>query len=179
MGKKEDEVVLSASGVDVPLELDLLDEEEKEDPDWLEYYKDEGYIELVLKVLAQMCDGQFTGLQEYLRDQPDNIKSFNLVAETTSFLNMVYSNINQRTIDLVIQLFCTLNEFGTGNQANRAVILSHKIVDYINFILRAGDFHDCPPEKVLDLRQAIGNLLISLIEENGPEELAVAKVCTL
>ncbi len=24
-------------------------------------YKDEGYIELVLKVLAQMCDGQFTG----------------------------------------------------------------------------------------------------------------------
>ena len=26
-------------------------------------YKDEGYIELVLKVLAQMCDGQFTGLQ--------------------------------------------------------------------------------------------------------------------
>ena len=26
-------------------------------------YKDEGYIELVLKVLAQMCDGQFVGLQ--------------------------------------------------------------------------------------------------------------------
>ena len=26
-------------------------------------YKDEGYIELVLKVLARMCDGQFAGLQ--------------------------------------------------------------------------------------------------------------------
>ena len=26
-------------------------------------YKDEGYINLVLKVLAQMCDGQFVGLQ--------------------------------------------------------------------------------------------------------------------
>lgn len=26
-------------------------------------YKDEGYIELVLKLLAQMCDGQFKDLQ--------------------------------------------------------------------------------------------------------------------
>ncbi len=26
-------------------------------------YKDEGYIDLVLKVLAGMCDGQFAGLQ--------------------------------------------------------------------------------------------------------------------
>ena len=39
------------------LELDELGE------DWLGEYKDEGYIELLLKVLAQMCDGQFTGLQ--------------------------------------------------------------------------------------------------------------------
>lgn len=86
--------------------------------------------------------------QDYLRDQPDNIKSFNIIAETTAFLNMVYSNITNRTIDLVIQLFTTLNEFCSGNQANRAVIVTHKVVDYINFILRAGELEGCPAEKV-------------------------------
>lgn len=29
----------------------------------IEEYKDEGYIELVLRVMAMMCDGQFQGLQ--------------------------------------------------------------------------------------------------------------------
>ena len=86
--------------------------------------------------------------QDYLRDQPDNIKSFNIVAETTAFLNMVYSNINNKTIDLVNILFSTLNEFCSGNQANRYIILNCKVVDYINFILRAGEYSDCPFEKV-------------------------------
>ena len=87
-------------------------------------------------------------IQDYLRDQPDNIKSFNIVAETTAFLNMVYSNINIKTIDLVIQIFLALNEFASGCQQNRAVILTHKVVDYINFILRAGEPAGCPPLKV-------------------------------
>ena len=39
------------------------------------------------------------------------MKSFNIVGETAQFLNVVYSSINSRTIDLVIQLFSTLNEF--------------------------------------------------------------------
>ena len=30
--------------------------------------------------------------------------------------------------------------------------------------------------QVLELKQCIGNLLVSLIEENGPESLIVAKV---
>ena len=39
------------------------------------------------------------------------MKSFNIVAETAGFLNLVYSNINPQNIDLVIQLYETLNEF--------------------------------------------------------------------
>lgn len=50
-------------------------------------------------------------LQDYLREQPDNVKSFNIVGEIAQFLNVVYSSINVKTIDLVIQLFSTLNEF--------------------------------------------------------------------
>lgn len=50
-------------------------------------------------------------LQDYLREQPDNMKSFNIVAETAQFVNLVYSNITRQNIDLCIQLFETLNEF--------------------------------------------------------------------
>ena len=39
------------------------------------------------------------------------MKSFNIVAETTGFVALVYSNINRQTIELCIQLFETLNEF--------------------------------------------------------------------
>jgi len=137
--------------------------------------KDDGYIELVLRVLARMCDGQHRGLQDYLREQPDNMKSFNIVAETAGFLNLVYSNINPQNIDLVIQLYETLNEFTVGNQYNRSVMLNSKVVDYINFILRAGEFKGCATEKILDLKQSIGNILITMIEENSPESLQVAK----
>jgi len=49
--------------------------------------------------------------QNYLREQPDNIKSFNIVGETAQFVNLVYSNINSQNIDLCVQLFETLNEF--------------------------------------------------------------------
>lgn len=38
--------------------------------------------------------------------------------------------------------------FFQGNQENRVVVYDRKLVDYINFILRAGDIADCGPEKV-------------------------------
>ena len=49
--------------------------------------------------------------KDYLREQPDNLKSFNIIAETAQFVNLVYSNITAQNIDLCIQLFETLNEF--------------------------------------------------------------------
>ncbi|XP_059139568.1 inositol 1,4,5-trisphosphate receptor type 1-like isoform X3 [Physella acuta] len=142
--------------------------------DMLEY-KDDGYIELVLKLLARICDGQHAGLQNYLREQPDNVKSFSIVAETAQFVNVVYTTINTTTIDLVIQLFHTLNEFCSGNQENRVVVYDMKVIDYINFILRAGEIGDCSIDKVVELQQTIGSLIISLTEENGPQASQVAK----
>ncbi|XP_013381715.1 inositol 1,4,5-trisphosphate receptor type 3 isoform X4 [Lingula anatina] len=151
-----------------------VDVEEDDVLDGLEF-KDEGYIVLVLRLLAAMCDGQNQSIQDYLRDQPDNIKSINVVADTAQFVNVVYSNITASTIDLVIQLFSTLNEFTAGNQANRVVLLDNKVVDYINFILRAGKYEGISMEMQLELREVIANLLVSLIEENGPEPIKVAR----
>lgn len=138
-------------------------------------YKDEGFIILTLKVLASMCDGQHEPIQSYLRHQPDNIKSINIVAETARFLDAVYANISSATIGLVIQLFDTLAEFTGGNQQNRVALLDNKVVDYINFILRSGKYEDCPFEEQLQLRQSIANLLMLLVEENSPEASMIAK----
>ena len=50
-------------------------------------------------------------IQDYLREQPDNLKSFNIIGEVTQFLNCIYSNITGKNIDLTIQLFESINEF--------------------------------------------------------------------
>ena len=40
-------------------------------------------------------------------------------------------------------LFCL-----QGNQHNRSVMLNSKVIDYINFILRAGEFKNCDASQV-------------------------------
>lgn len=54
-----------------------------------------------------------------------------------------------------------------GNQENRVVVYDRKVVDYINFILRAGDIADCPPDKV-----SIGNVNCCLNKMCSPSNIA-------
>ncbi|KAK3094787.1 hypothetical protein FSP39_006217 [Pinctada imbricata] len=133
-------------------------------------FKDDGYIELVLRILGLMCDNQHFDIQNYLREQPDNIKSVNLVAETTKFLNILYSNINDKSMPLIVQLFDTLVEFTSGNQMNQAIVFDNKICDYINHILRTGHFKGCGQKEEYILKKSMGCLIKSLTEENPPEE---------
>ncbi|XP_055955374.1 inositol 1,4,5-trisphosphate receptor type 1 [Patella vulgata] len=184
---KEDQALIEPPAdheLEIAVQIEIEPEQEAQPVDEgnnaLEYRND-GYIELVLKVMARMCDGQNKQLQDYLREQPDNVKSFDIIAEVTRFLNVVYSNITGKNIDLVIQLFETMNEFTAGNQENRVVIYDNKIIDYINFIMRAADFANCTTDKILSLRQSIANLIMSLIEENGegPSQVAIEVKDTL
>ncbi|KAL3848190.1 hypothetical protein ACJMK2_019064, partial [Sinanodonta woodiana] len=134
-------------------------------------FKDEGYIELVLRILGLMCDNQYRGLQDYLREQPDNIKSVNLVSETTRFLSILYSSVNDKSVDLIIQLFDTLVEFTSGNSVNQSTVFENKICDYINHILRVGVYKDCSTEDIYSLKRSIGILIKSLTEENPKVEM--------
>nr|XP_022345635.1 inositol 1,4,5-trisphosphate receptor type 3-like isoform X6 [Crassostrea virginica] len=133
-------------------------------------FKDDGYIELVLRILGLMCDNQHHDIQNYLREQPDNIKSVNLVGETTKFLNILYSNISDKSMPLVVQLFDTLVEFTSGNQKNQAMVFDNKVCDYINHILRVGHFHNCGIKEEYVLKKSIATLIRSLTEENPPKE---------
>ncbi|XP_070173454.1 inositol 1,4,5-trisphosphate-gated calcium channel ITPR3-like [Littorina saxatilis] len=136
-------------------------------------FKDDGYIELVLRVLGLMCDNQHKGLQDYLREQPDNIKSVNLVAETTRFLSILYGNVNGQSAPLIIQLFDTLVEFTSGNFHNQAIVFDNKVCEYVNHILRAGTFKGCSLEQTYSLKKAIVTLVRALCEENPPDTKGV------
>ncbi|XP_076454279.1 inositol 1,4,5-trisphosphate-gated calcium channel ITPR3-like isoform X3 [Babylonia areolata] len=177
-GKKTNEVapVVAATQDSPEIKLDDLDEEEmleltdaavgmSDDLD----FKDDGYIELVLRVLGLMCDNQHRGLQDYLREQPDNIKSVNLVAETTRFLNILYGNVNDKTAPLIIQLFDTLVEFASGNFHNQAIVFDNKVCEYVNHMLRVGHFKGCDLEQVYSLKKSIATLIRALSEENPPD----------
>ena len=48
--------------------------------------------------------------QDYLRHQPDNLRSYNLVSEVTQFVSVLYSNITGSTIGLLSLVFNALNE---------------------------------------------------------------------
>lgn len=129
-------------------------------------FKDNGYLDLVLQTLALLCDGECTDLQNYLRDQSDNIRSVNIVSETAKLLELLYSNVNHSTIGLTTQLFDTLIEVALGNPHNQVCIFEQKLTDYVNFILRNDTFPGCTIKQVYSLKLTIGKLLKEIIEEN-------------
>ena len=73
-------------------------------------FRDTSYIELALRVLGLMCDGQYRPMQNYLREQPDNIKTINLVSEICVFLQSFYVDATKENIALINQIIQTLTE---------------------------------------------------------------------
>ena len=67
-------------------------------------------IELVVRVLGWMCDGQYQLMQDYLRYQPDNIKSVNLVSDTCALLSSLCDTITQDNIKFINIVLQTLIE---------------------------------------------------------------------
>nr|KAG5691423.1 hypothetical protein BaRGS_016339 [Batillaria attramentaria] len=120
-----------------------------------------------------MCDNQYKDLQDYLREQPDNIKSLNLVAEVTRFLNILYGNVSDKTVQLIIQLIDTLVEFTSGNFHNQAAVFDNKICEYLNHMLRVGDFKGCDDEQLQEVLEYIDSevLMKTMKRQDGWEKI--------
>ena len=73
-------------------------------------FRDTSYIVLALRVLGLMCDNHNRQMQNYLREQPDNIKTINLVAEICIFLQSFYVDATKDNICLINQVIQTLIE---------------------------------------------------------------------
>ena len=57
-----------------------------------------------------MCDNHNRQMQNYLREQPDNIKTINLVSEICIFLQSFYVDATKDNISLINQVIQTLIE---------------------------------------------------------------------
>ena len=73
-------------------------------------FRDTSYIELTLRFLGLLCDGQNRVMQNYFREQRDNIKTINLVSETCAFLQSFYVEVTKENIDLITEVLLTLIE---------------------------------------------------------------------
>eukprot|EP00056_Hartaetosiga_gracilis_P010415 m.153526 g.153526 ORF g.153526 m.153526 type:complete len:2653 (+) comp13309_c1_seq5:67-8025(+) len=154
--------------------------------------KDEGNIELVLRVLQYMCEGHNLKIQNYLRDQPDNIHPINLVNVAVEFLTSSLEEISPDTIELITQTVETLVEFAQGCPNNQLSIFDAKAIDSINHLLRFPGFHDATPMgevgeshadvlpgvfdpcKVAKLHLGCANLVLAMMEnsDNATQKLA-------
>ena len=76
------------------------------------------------------------------------MESVKLVTETVAVLDSFYLNIHCDTVATVTRIFCTLNEFTSGNQATRTELVDAKVIDYINVILRNNEMPGCTEEDV-------------------------------
>ena len=68
-------------------------------------FKDSAYLELVLKMLQQMCEGHNNKMQNYLREQPDNLSTIDLVTQSVELLHVMIETIDEKTLPLVVQVW--------------------------------------------------------------------------
>jgi inositol 1,4,5-triphosphate receptor type 1 len=110
--------------------------------------KVEGSVDLVLKILQNLCEGHNAVLQDYLRQQPDNMRSIDLVTETVHYAKELVLEVDGHNIALVTQTITTLVEFAQGCVDNQHTLFQEQIVDTVNHLLRLPDFGSYSVEEV-------------------------------
>ena len=95
-------------------------------------FKDSFHVRLALQVMGLMCDGQYRLMQNYLREQRDNIHTIDLVGGVASFLQHFYQDINEETVELVHLMLQTLIEMCVGNYSNQLVIFNQQILEALS-----------------------------------------------
>lgn len=98
-------------------------------------FKDTHHVKLALSVLGLMCDGQYRLMQNYLREQRDNLSTVNVVGEVALFIQNFTLDLCSETIELVHLILQTLIEMCVGNYPNQVVIYSRQIIGSLNYIL--------------------------------------------
>jgi Inositol 1,4,5-trisphosphate/ryanodine receptor/RIH domain/RyR and IP3R Homology associated len=70
--------------------------------------KDSPFIFMAFRVIELLCEGHVPRIQRYMREQPDNFRSFDLVKQCVQYFQAFESEICQENIELAIQLATTL-----------------------------------------------------------------------
>ena len=97
-------------------------------------FNESRHVKLALRVLGLLCDGQYRNMQNYLREQKDNLTGVNVVGEVAVFIQNFTLDINRETMDLVHLILQTLIEMCVGNYPNQHVIYHRQIIEALNHI---------------------------------------------
>lgn len=130
--------------------------------------------ELLIRVMQLMCEGHNEFMQNYLREQPDNLRSFDIVSSLAQYLAVLCSDITPVTISVLIQVLETLIEVSQGCEVNQKVIFDCDIVSEINGIIRRRTIGDCQPEYVALLKHNCAQILQTLLESNTDQSVKLA-----
>ena len=124
-------------------------------------------VKLALEVLGLMCDGQYTIMQDYLRDQKENLISVNVVAEVAVFLQNFSLDVNDReTMDLVHLTLQTLIEMCVGNYPNQHIIYHKQIIEALNHIFAIHIWHK--NDMKYDTLKEVSSINITTIQKQLP-----------
>ncbi|ORY28919.1 hypothetical protein BCR33DRAFT_724882 [Rhizoclosmatium globosum] len=126
-------------------------------------------IRSVMRLLQLLVEGHNFRIQEYMRVQPDNIKTFNLIRQVVDFLHSVVSIDSVQIIPVLIQVFDTLIDLSQGCSQNQVTIFQSKVVHAVNYIW-VQSYADCPEDQVLELKGKAALCLLSLLEDDSDED---------
>lgn len=139
-------------------------------------------MEIILRFLQLLCENHNTELQSYLRVQPSNKKSYNLVCETLQFLDCICGSttgglgllglwINENNVHLINQALESLTEYCQGPcRENQYAIINHESngIDIVIALI----LNDIQPlssnnlEMFLALKDNASKLLLAVMESN-------------
>ena len=139
-------------------------------------------MDIVLRLLQLLCENHNPELQNYLRVQPNNKTSYNLVCQTLQFLDSICGSttgglgllglwINESNVHLINQALETLTEYCQGPcHENQYAIINHDSngIDIVIALI----INDIQPlsknnmEMFLALKDNASKLLLAVMESN-------------
>ena len=144
--------------------------------------EDIAIMEVILRFLQLLCENHNADLQNYLRIQPNNKTSYNLVCETLQFLDCICGSttgglgllglwINEHNVELINQTLESLTEYCQGPcHANQYAIINHESngIDIVIALI----LNDIQPlsrnnvEMYLALKDNASKLLLAVMESS-------------
>jgi len=122
-------------------------------------------IILVFRFLQNMCEGHYTEMKDFLREQGGGSNAVDIVKDTAMFALELERSIGSN-ISLGIALFRLLNEFASGCTKNCHEIVDSKVVFVISRLLVK--YKDCSDSESRKLLLSLFTLLLSLVEGQAP-----------
>ncbi|KNC48385.1 inositol 1,4,5-trisphosphate receptor type 3 [Thecamonas trahens ATCC 50062] len=125
---------------------------------------EEGHVFTVLLLLQALCENHHHEFQEYLREQVDVVRSFNVVAALARYVSLLASSVSAATIHVATQAFATLAELCQGpNPANQRVLADSSVIEVVNSLL-SSKLDGCAKADVYRLRKTALTAVAAIVE---------------